>query len=44
MSIKNVGLIIEIPLAISSFIFAKVNKFLIGNLYTIYLKVNQKKS
>ncbi|WP_069789683.1 DUF6208 family protein [Cyanobacterium sp. IPPAS B-1200] len=44
MSIKNVGLIIEIPLAISSFIFAKVNKFLIGNLYTIYLKVNQKKA
>ncbi|AFZ46043.1 hypothetical protein Cyast_0059 [Cyanobacterium stanieri PCC 7202] len=44
MSTKNVGLIVEIPLAISSFLFAKVNKFLIGNLYSIYLKINQKKA
>lgn len=44
MSTKNVGLIVEIPLAISSFLFAKVNKFLIGNLYSFYLKINQKKA
>lgn len=44
MPTKNVGLIVEIPLAISSFLFAKVNKFLIGNLYVIYLKINQKKA
>ncbi|MBL1208760.1 DUF6208 family protein [Geminocystis sp. GBBB08] len=35
---------IEIPIALLSFIFAKINKFLIGNLYTIYLSLNQKKS
>lgn len=35
---------IEIPLALVSFIFAKINKFLIGNLYTIYLSLNTKKS
>lgn len=35
---------IEIPLALFSFIFAKINKFLIGNLYTIYLSLNTKKS
>ncbi len=35
---------IEIPLALLSFVFAKVNKFLMGNLYTIYLSLNQKKT
>lgn len=35
---------IEIPLALLSFIFAKINKFFIGNLYTLYLIFNQKKS
>lgn len=35
---------IEILLALFSFVFAKINKFLIGNLYTIYLRLNTKKS
>lgn len=35
---------IEIPLALLSFIFAKINKLLIGNLYIIYLNFNKKKS
>jgi hypothetical protein len=35
---------IEISLAFLSFIFAKINKFLIGNLYTVYLSFNKKKS
>lgn len=34
----------EIPLSLLSFIFAKINKFLIGNLYTLYLIFNKKKS
>ncbi|MGI0482902.1 DUF6208 family protein [Geminocystis sp. CENA526] len=36
--------ILEIPLALLSFIFAKINKFFIGNLYTLYLIFNKKKS
>lgn len=34
----------EIFLALLSFIFAKINKFLIGNLYTLYLIFNKKKA
>lgn len=33
---------LELPLAIFSFGFYKVNKFLIGNLYTLYLALNKK--
>jgi hypothetical protein len=32
----------EIPLAFLSFVFYKIAKFLIGNLYTIYLALNRK--
>ncbi len=38
----SIDLIWEIPLAIASFIFYKLMKFLIGNLYTLYLIVNKK--
>ena len=34
----------EIPLALLSFVFNKVMKFIIGNLFTIYLAVNKKKA
>lgn len=33
---------LEIPLALLSFGFYKINKFIIGNLYTLYLSRNQK--
>ncbi|MBV5259984.1 hypothetical protein FLX56_16335 [Synechococcus moorigangaii CMS01] len=33
---------LEIPLALFSFGFYKVNKFIIGNLYTLYLALNKK--
>lgn len=33
---------LEVPLAIFSFGFYKVNKFVIGNLYTLYLGVNKR--
>lgn len=33
---------LEIPLALLSFLFYKVMKFMIGTLYTIYLKTNKK--
>jgi hypothetical protein len=32
----------EIPLAFISFLFYKIAKFIIGNLYTIYLDINRK--
>ncbi len=41
---NNIRLTVEILLAVISFLFAKVNKFIIGNLYFIYLKFNQKKA
>jgi len=44
MAVKKISLLIEIPLAILSFLFAKINKFLIGNLYYIYLKINKNKA
>lgn len=37
-----ISLVWEIPLAILSFLFYKAIKFLIGNLYTIYLAINKK--
>lgn len=44
MKQKNLAFIWQIPLALLSFIFAKINKFFIGNLYTIYLTFNKKKA
>ncbi len=44
MAIKKISLAIEIPLAILSFLFAKINKFLIGNLYYVYLTINKNKA
>ncbi|GAB4229372.1 MAG: hypothetical protein Kow0049_10800 [Stanieria sp.] len=41
---NNFVLIWEIPLALLSFLFYKVMKFLIGNLFTLYLATNQKKA
>lgn len=38
------SLILEFFLALLSFIFSKINKFFIGNLYTIYLIFNQNKA
>ena len=34
----------EIPLALLSFVFYKVMKFIIGNLFTVYLAINTKKA
>ncbi len=34
----------EIPLALLSFVFNKVMKFIIGNLFTIYLAINKNKA
>ena len=41
---NKIWLLWEIPLALLSFGFNKVMKFIIGNLFTIYLAVNQKKA
>jgi hypothetical protein len=41
---NNFVLIWEIPLALLSFVFYKVMKLAIGNLFTIYLAINQKKA
>lgn len=41
---NNVLSLLDILIAILSFIFAKVYKFIIGNLYTLYLIFNQKKA
>ncbi len=41
---KNILLIFEIILACFSFLFYKVTKFVIGNLFTIYLAVNKKQA
>lgn len=41
---NNLFLLWEIPLALLSFLFYKVMKFAIGNLFTIYLIIDQKKS
>ncbi len=41
---KKISLLWEIPLALLSFVFYKVMKFVIGNLFTVYLTLNQKKA
>ena len=41
---KQLILVWEIPLAILSLLFYKVMKFIIGNLFTIYLAVNTTKA
>lgn len=40
----KISLLWEIPLALLSFVFYKVMKFIIGNLFTVYLAVDQKKA
>ncbi len=44
MKKNQISLIWEIPLALLSFIFYKVMKFIIGNLYTIYLSRDREKA
>ena len=41
---NQVSLLWEIPLALLSFVFNKVMKFVIGSLFTIYLATNTKKA
>lgn len=41
---KNLSFVWEIPLAVLSFLFYKITKFIIGNLFTIYLTINKDKS
>ena len=41
---NKIYLLWEIPLALLSFVFYKVMKFLIGNLFTIYLAIDKKKA
>ncbi|WP_319422053.1 DUF6208 family protein [Pleurocapsa sp. FMAR1] len=41
---KKIFLLWEIPLALLSFVFYKVMKLLIGNLFTVYLTLNKKKA
>ena len=41
---NNLTFFWEIPLAFLSFLFYKVTKFIIGNLFTIYLAVNKDKA
>ncbi|WP_019507526.1 DUF6208 family protein [Pleurocapsa sp. PCC 7319] len=40
----KISLLWEIPLALLSFVFYKVMKFIIGNLFTVYLAFDQKKA
>jgi Family of unknown function (DUF6208) len=42
MSNFTISYLWEIPLALFSFVFYKIAKFIIGNLYTIYLAINCK--
>jgi hypothetical protein len=44
MQKKQIAFLWEIPLALLSFLFYKVIKFIIGNLYIIYLARNQEKA
>ena len=41
---KNIYWLWEIPLALLSFVFYKIMKFLIGILFTIYLAINKEKA
>ncbi len=44
IKMKQLILVWEIPLALLSLLFYKVMKFIIGNLFTIYLAVNKNKA
>ncbi|MBD2578916.1 DUF6208 family protein [Oscillatoria sp. FACHB-1406] len=44
MSKNPISLLWELPLALLSFLFYKVLKFAIGNLYTLYLMLNRKQA
>ena len=41
---NKISLLWEIPLALASFVFYKVMKLIIGNLFTIYLAIDKKKA
>jgi len=41
---KSIFWLLEIPLALLSFIFYKIMKFLIGIVFTVYLAINQEKA
>ena len=41
---KQLILVWEVPLALLSFLFYKITKFIIGNLFTIYLVINKNKA
>ena len=41
---KKISFLWEIPLAFLSFLFYKITKFIIGNLFTIYLAINKDKA
>ncbi len=41
---NKIALIWQIPLALLSFLFYKVMKFIIGNLFTIYLSIDKQKA
>ena len=41
---RNLSFVWEIPLALLSFLFYKVTKFIIGNLFTIYLAIDKDKA
>ena len=41
---KKLSIFWEVPLALLSFLFYKVTKFIIGNLFTIYLTINKDKA
>ena len=41
---KKISFLWSIPLAILSFLFYKITKFIIGNLFTIYLAINKDKA
>ena len=43
-SMNQIYLLWEIPLALLSFVFYKVMKFVIGNLFTVYLAINTEKA
>ena len=44
MKMNKIWLLWEIPLACLSFLFNKIVKFAIGNLFTVYLALNKKKA
>ena len=41
---KNLSLLWSIPLAFLSFLFYKITKFIVGNLFTLYLAINTDKA